>query len=551
MRFSIFVRAIGWAILGAQSGHADTSPATYNEPGVIEGESLKPAAHPVTPGNYGSAPYVYSTRQDAPGVFSGDSELIWCTDGPPSRVQAEVDIPVAKNGWYQVLIRLAKGPTCGVLTLKFENSFQPPIDCFAAKHGTLDAIDLGNYNLTAGDHPLDLLSAGASPTGPQTNLSYGIDYVKLVPISEPEPAHVQATVASDSSIQSVTVGDTHIVEPSRGDTWDAAWTVQGSLFSPSNDTNGFYGKADSNIAFNEITGDDPTKLDGRTVNVMAEYGKGTEHGPDGCSWKSSGCIALDGAIYWVVARHLYGGDGAPYFDHDKRQLAHDGSIIMSTDGGKTWQRSAKENYEHPMFPRSRFATPYFIQYGQDGHEAWADGSDKYVYALSNNGFWDNGDYVILGRCLRAKMPELNGANWQFYTAGDGAGDAAWSSNVYDAKPVLANPDHLGMTRAVYLPKHQCYFMIGWYYPEGSGKIENVPTKPATQTVTTWDFYVAAHPWGPWHSVGSHTWIPMGYYCPAIWPKFNSADESTIWALTAGDWGNGAAYKLTAVPLTLK
>jgi hypothetical protein len=529
----------------------DSSVAAYNEPGVIEGESLKPAAHPTLAGIYGHAPYPYSTLHDAPGVFSGDSELIWCTDGPPSREQMEVNVPVPRDGYYQVLVRLAKGPNCGVVTLVFDHICQPPIDCFAPKPGALDPIDLGTYDLTAGDHPLDFICAGASAGGQQFNLCYGLDYVKLVPISNPEPAHFRATGADDSSIHSITVGEPCPVKGSEGDTWDAAWTRQGSLYSPSNDTSGFYGGFNSNVAFNEITGNDPTKLDGKTINEMAEYGKGTQHGPDDCTWKSSGCMAIDGAIYWLVARHLYGGDGGPHIEHDKRQLAHDASFIMSTDLGKTWLRSAQDNYDHPMFPRSRFATPYFIQYGQDGHEAWADGSDKYVYALSNNGFWDNGDYVILGRCLRSKMPDLNGADWQFYSKGDGASDGAWTSNVYDAKPVLVNPDHLGMTRAVYLPKHQCYLMIGWYYPDGSGKIDTLPGKPEAHTHTNWDFYVAPHPWGPWRVVGSHTWTPMGYYCPGICPKFNSPDESTIWALTAGDWRNGDAYKLTTIPLFIK
>jgi hypothetical protein len=117
--------------------------------------------------------------------------------------------------------------------------------------------------------------------------------------------------------------------------------------------------------------------------------------------------------------------------------------------------------------------------------------------------------------------------------------------------VLVNPDHLGMTRAVYLPKHQCYLMIGWYYPDGSGKIDTLPGAPEAHTHTNWDFYVAPHPWGPWRVVGSHAWIPMAYYCPGICPKFNSPDESTIWALTAGDWRNSDAYKLTAVPLFIK
>lgn len=358
--------------------------------------------------------------------------------------------------------------------------------------------------------------------------------------------------ADDSSIHSVQIGQIKAVDGSGGDTWDFAWTRENALYSPSNDTGGFNNAGNSNIMFNQVLGENPLALSGNTVNVMTDYGKGAEKGADGCTWKSSGCIALDGVLYWLVARHLYGGDGAPAIDHDKRQIAHGSSFIKSTDGGKTWTRSAKANYDHPMFPRSRFATPYFVQYGQDGHEAVADGSDKYVYALSNNGFWDNGDYVVLGRCPRSKMPDLNAADWQFYTRGDGATDSAWSANVYDAQAVLSNPDHLGMTRAVYLPKHQCYFMIGWYYPDGGGKLDTPDglAQPA-RLKTNWDFYVAAHPWGPWRNVGSHTFTPQGFYCPGVCLKFNAPDESTLWAFAAGDWNNWHVYRLNAVELLLK
>jgi hypothetical protein len=358
-----------------------------------------------------------------------------------------------------------------------------------------------------------------------------------------------ALQADDSAIHSITVNQVFPVDTSKGDTWDIAWAQDGTLYSPSNDTGGFHNAGDGNIMFNRIIGDDPQKLDGATVNVMADYGKGTAHGPDGCTWKSSGCISLDGVLYWLVARHKYGEESG---DYDKRQPAHNSSFIKSTDGGKTWTRSAKENYDHPMFPGSRFAAPYFVQYGQDGKETNADGSDKYVYALSNNGFWDNGDYVVLGRVLRAKMGELSAADWQFYTQGDGSADAAWTSNLREAKPVLVNLDHLGMTRAVYLPAQKCYLMIGWYYPDGGGKLQDSDTHHGPAHVkTSWDFYVASHPWGPWRVAGSHTFTPEGFYCPGVCPKFTSADGSTVWAFTAGDWTNGAVYKLNAVSLSIK
>jgi hypothetical protein len=347
--------------------------------------------------------------------------------------------------------------------------------------------------------------------------------------------------ANDLLLHSVTVGTPLPVPDNTGDTWMLAWTSTGDLYTPSNDSKGFHLAGNGNVMFHRILGDDAGHLTGETVNTMSDYRKMCEEGSDGCTWKTSGCAAIDGNLYLVVARHRYGEKSG---DPTKRQPARNASIIRSANGGKTWVPSAQESEDHPMFPGSHFATPYFINYGQDGHEAVADGSDRYVYALSNNGFWDNGDSMILGRVLRSNLPRLDAKDWQFLREGDGAIDANWTSNPAAAKPVLVSPNHLGMTGAVYLPAQKCYFMVGWYYPQGGGKM------PDAHTTTNWDFHVAPHPWGPWQTIGSHAFSPQGFYCPEVCPKFTSADGSSIKVFTAGDWTNADAYRLTVVPLGL-
>jgi hypothetical protein len=501
--------------------------------------------------------------------------------------------------------------------------------------------------------------------------------------------------ADPSAITSVRVESINVVPNNQGDTWDPAWARDGTIYSPSDDGSGFRSNVATNVHFNKMTGDSPEKLDGETVNPMAEYGKAIErsydsdyganhsygpasflydvpgtpihdapavtgahlgfkradyddyvgikfttggsalgvkalgrwvapgstashpveiidgatsavvatatvntagqaagkfayvalahpvtlaanhayfllsletkggddwfdddtvltssrditintpefHSPggyfsDGRTWKSSGCLALDGALYLVVARHHYG----------PKQSARNASIIKSLDGGKTWMRPAQDNLDHPMFPGFGFATPYFIDYGQDGHQAVADGSDRYVYAMSNNGFWDNGDKMVLGRVRRDKIGDLSASDWQFLKGGDGANDANWSSSMDEAGPVIDSRDHLGMGGPVYLPAQKCYFMIGWYYPAGSARI----TLNASQT-TNWDFYVAAHPWGPWHIVGSHQFYPQGYYNPQVCLKWSSPDGSLIRVLAAGDF-NAGTFPLACISLSVK
>jgi hypothetical protein len=340
-------------------------------------------------------------------------------------------------------------------------------------------------------------------------------------------APLPARAGIKGSILSVSVGQPAPLPDNAGDTWVSAWAKSGALYSPSDDTEGFRKVGAANIAFNRIDGDDPLKLTGVTINPMSDYGAAGEELADGCTWKSSGCYAVDGALYWVVARHKYGETSG---DANRRQTAANASIILSTNAGRTWVRSARENYESPMFPGRRFATPYFIEYGQDG-EAGPDNSDKYVYALSNNGFWDNGDNLILGRVAREKLRNLLGADWEYYAGGDGLESQNWVRDMNRAMLVLDSPGKLGMNGAVYIPELGRYLMIAWYYPAGGGKLKDACRE------TVWDFYQASKPWGPWTKISSHRFSPQGYYSPQVCPKFNRDSGHSLFVFTAGNWNN--------------
>ncbi len=396
------------------------------------------------------------------------------------------------------------------------------------------------------------------------------------------------------AIGGIRVGAPKIVPDNFGDTWVSTWSDDGHLYTPSNDTTGFqvverisrvlpnltndqkrqiasdplkffqslpadkqgeqlWYDCASTIAFNRLEGSNPLELKGVTVNTMPAFsqqdhvkevveqlsGQTWRLGADGCTWKSSGCTSVDGALYWVVARHKYGEFSA---DPQRRQLAMNASILKATDFGRTWLRSSTENLAAPMFPGSNFATPYFVDYGR--HRPAIDDADRYVYAISNNGFWDNGDWMILGRVPRTRIGQLNAADWEFFAGGKPAGPLSWTPDSSQATPILENHGRLGMTGAAYLPAWRRYLMIGWYYPAGSGK---VAAEASTKTV--WDFYEAPKPWGPWTQIASHTWTPSGYYCPVICPKFQSAKR--LYVLTAGDFKNWRDfYRLTVVPIDL-
>ena len=111
-----------------------------------------------------------------------------------------------------------------------------------------------------------------------------------------------------------------------------------------------------------------------------------------------------------------------------------------------------------MFPGKRFGTAYFVWYGKDGAPT-VDNADNYVYAVSNNGHFENGDDYVLGRVLCSKLGEISAADWSFYKGGNGMQDSNWTSSMDAAKPILINPGHSSMTGMTYIEPLHRYVMV--------------------------------------------------------------------------------------------
>jgi lysophospholipase L1-like esterase len=247
-----------------------------------------------------------------------------------------------------------------------------------------------------------------------------------------------------------------------GDSWDPTWAQDDELYSAVNDGAGF-GKRKRNIAFNRISGNDPLALSGRLQNVMEEYGAmNAPVATDGRNWKSGGSIAIDGMLYMSIGMDRY-VDAA----YAGRQTRVDSSIIKSDDHGLHWSRPMRENRRSPMFPGMRFATPFFIHFGKEYAAATVDNADRYVYATSNDGFWDNGDSYIMGRVARSRISALNAADWEFYTGADGMRDSSWTHDMRQAAHIVDAPGQCGETGVTYLPALNRYVMTAWYYPAGT------------------------------------------------------------------------------------
>jgi hypothetical protein len=277
----------------------------------------------------------------------------------------------------------------------------------------------------------------------------------------------------------------------------------------------------------------------------------TFYGPDGGNWKAMNSYSVDGVLYMFVTRCIYPSASG---DPKKRHIFQNSSIIESMDGGKTWTRDGEKNYEAPMFPGTRFGAPYFVWYGKDA-VGRADNADEYVYAVSNNGYFENGDDYILGRVLRSKLPELAATDWSFYAAGNGMLSGSWTSELANAKPILTNPGKSGMTGMTYLDALHRYVMVSWHY-----HVDNFDEGIRQRDLgTVLEFFEASKPWGPWSKVKTFDTGGFGWYTPIIGQRFQTlVDGHTMKAFlyatgfyTKPQGGlDFALYKLNYMPVTL-
>jgi len=398
----------------------------------------------------------------------------------------------------------------------------------------------------------------------------------------PVPVITGASVGIPQSWSSASPGKVSgmSVGPTSGDTWFNTWAGDGNIYATSDDSRGFGGTcqaAGGNIVVNELAGNDPSELTSPYTNCMISYGRPgrVQNYNDGETWKNTGIISVDGTLYLAVARQVDGDGGYPA----GFQPSDDVSIVKSTDDGRTWTNSfgttndpngaaPPPNASGPgaeaMFPGTAFATPAFIQYGRDDNPAsTADGGGKYVYAISNNGFAYDGSYYILGRVPRSKIGNLNAADWQFYTGpagGDGMNPADWSGDVSKATHILTATYQLSQASVQYIQALHSYVLASSYFPFDA----SWPGEGAGQH-TTWAFYEAPHPWGPWTRFfnepttecyfGCSTSLSLGWYDPAFVSKFITMQGLGNVVLTAADFGgsarpNDSLYKLHAFPVTL-
>jgi hypothetical protein len=228
-----------------------------------------------------------------------------------------------------------------------------------------------------------------------------------------------------------------------GDMWPITWADDGYLYGGAGDNSG------SPMNFWRIKGgpEDWCAGTGWAVNIELIHPMPVDpkvycqhanlHPTAGV--KPAGLLSLEGVLYLAVELHNYGDN--PDFN---RQHNIQAWIITSIDYGKTWDLDATPT----DFFTGRLASPHFIQYGQD----YNDARDAYVYATfpaadDGSSYWENGDYLLLGRVPRYQI--LQRASWQFFVGLDVSDQPEWSQDDDLAKPIFRYPLMTGENHVSY------------------------------------------------------------------------------------------------------
>jgi hypothetical protein len=334
-----------------------------------------------------------------------------------------------------------------------------------------------------------------------------------------------------------------------GDTYYNSIGPDGNVWFTSDDTSGIRGAClpnGSNVVVNKATGPGPTDLQASTVNCLKEWGlqADDQNRGDGGSWKTTGLTWIDSVLYLWVARNIY----PPSANDTHRQSAQNACLLKSTDFAETFNgKIQSECFKNPDFKGRLFGTPSFVQYGRDG-EAGPDGSDKYVYAVSNDGAWDNGGSVRLGRVNRSRIAHQRSEDWEYFRGAPATPD--WTSNISDADPILSSPFQLSSAAAVYNPYLEEYILTQWYFPNRTGWGQY----PDALYPSIWSFYASRKPWGPYRLVSNTSWPNAGWYNPVMVNKFWGFDgkSGVVFASGAGyQFDYGSAYDFSTIPFQIE
>ena len=329
-----------------------------------------------------------------------------------------------------------------------------------------------------------------------------------------------------------------------GDMWPMTWAADDHLYAAAGDNMG------SPMNFWRIEGDRWSPAVWHMDNLPVDPSKYCDSPPSDPvnGIKPAGLLSVNGILYFAVEAMHYGEN--PAFN---RQRNLHGWIVTSTNFGKTWNREATPTH----FFTGRLSSCHFLQFGRD----YAGARDAYVYAYfsgadDGNSYWENGDYILLGRVPSDRILERQ--SWEFCTAINADNKPDWSPDDSRAVPVFRYPRMTGENHVSYCAFLGRYLMGNYSFTDEYGR----PRPYHQQVIDEWNgklqnarapsqltLFESPTPWGPWSLFHREDdWGQIGDYQPVFPTKWMSKEGNELWMVSSGSRED---YNFTTQKLNLE
>jgi len=274
------------------------------------------------------------------------------------------------------------------------------------------------------------------------------------------------------------------------DTWYPSWASDGNLYSPWTDgwaprldggrerssSNGYTGEREKKQATTGhavMIGDDPVNLQIYSLGLV-----GADPYPYGGRYPC-GSLVYNGV--WYYGTYCLAPYGTTYYGSSRYNWPWLGPLVgfrVSTDLGKRWKKTLHSPskslfgetgmWGHPV----KMGSPHFVDFGKNmehspdgkaylvGHGAEEPDAKPRFANLS----WITGDQIYMARVTPSIENINDKAKYEFYAGHDNKGDAAWSNDFNEIRPLLDWNNNMGCVTVTYDAPLKKYLMCvtdGW------------------------------------------------------------------------------------------
>jgi GH43 family beta-xylosidase len=341
------------------------------------------------------------------------------------------------------------------------------------------------------------------------------------------------------------------------DTWYPSWAANGNLYSPWTDGS-VHGEGSSSDAifpdtnsyggFKLITGkattgqavmigDDPQRLSVQSLGIMQ-----ADPAPYGGRYPC-GSLAYKGV--WYYGTYCLSPSGQTTFGKTNFNWPWLGPLVgfrISRDYGKTWKETSHTPAK-PLFGETgmwghpvKIGAPHFVDFGKDMEHS----PDGMAYMVAQgacvsdpkprfeNLSWITADQVYLLRVKPSPETINNASAYEFFAGYDAHGQAIWTRNFAEIKPMLEWNNNMGCVTATYVPGLKKFLMC---VTDGGNTCARMHTYILEANSLA----------GPWKLVAYMKNFGEQAYFVNLPSKFISADGLTAWLCYSGNfapnWNN--------------